>query len=258
MSGSELIQSASLTRSDGATIAFDQIHGEGPGVIFLHGLKSDRGGTKAAHLMRYCQSKNIPYLTFDMFGHGESSGDFVQGSITRWTEDALAILDELTTGPQILVGSSMGGWVMLKTALARTNRVAGLIGIAAAPDFTEDLMWVSLTQDQREAFLETGRLSLPTSYEDEPYDIGIKLIEDGRCALLLKAPIAFTGPVRLLHGLEDSDVPWQTAVKISEQLTSNDVTLTLVKDGLHNLSRPQDLDLLTSTLDGLVAKVGAL
>ncbi len=258
MSGSEIIQAGSLSRSDGATIAFDQISGEGPGVIFLHGLKSDRGGTKAAHLMQHCQNRNTPFVTFDMFGHGESSGDFVQGSISHWTGDALAILDELTTGPQILVGSSMGGWVMLNTAVARADRVAGLIGIAAAPDFTEDLMWASLTERQRADFLETGLLALPTSYENEPYDIGIKLVEDGRRTLLLDAPIAFAGPVRLLHGLEDHDVPWQTSIKTAEQLTSDDVTLTLVKDGLHNLSRPQDLDLLTSTLDGLLAQIGDL
>jgi pimeloyl-ACP methyl ester carboxylesterase len=255
MNGSDNSQKNILTRSDGATIAYDQISGDGPGVIFLHGLKSDRRGTKAAHLLKYCEASDQPFITFDMFGHGDSSGDFVDGSISRWTDDALAVIDALTEGPQVLIGSSMGGWVMLKTALARPDRIKGLIGIAAAPDFTETLIWGSLSQDQRESVMTTGRLEMPSVYQEEPYDIGLTLIEDGRSNLLLNKPISFSGPVRLLHGLTDDDVPWQVSVTTAEHLTGEDVTVTLVKDGKHNLSRPDDLDLLTETLESILAKV---
>lgn len=255
MNGSDNSQKNILTRSDGATIAYDQISGAGPGVVFLHGLKSDRSGTKAAHLMAYCAASRRPFITFDMFGHGDSSGAFVDGSITRWTEDALAVIDALTEGPQILIGSSMGGWVMLNTALARPDRIKGMIGIAAAPDFTETLIWDSLSEDQRQAVVTTGRLEMPSEYQEEPYDIGLRLIEDGRSNLLLNNSISFSGPVRLLHGLMDEDVPWQVSVTITERLTSEDVTVTLVKDGAHNLSRPDDLELLTETLESVLTKV---
>ena len=247
-----------LTRSDGATIAYDQIEGVGPGLVFLHGLKSDRRGTKAAHLLQYCTQTGRPFVTFDMFGHGDSSGDFIDGSISRWTDDALDVIDTLTEGPQVLIGSSMGGWVMLQTALARADRIKGLIGIAAAPDFTETLIWDALSAEQRDVFNTDGRLKMPSDYQEDPYDIGLTLIEDGRANLLLNAPIPFAGPVRLLHGLVDDDVPWQVSVTTAECLTSEDVTVTLVKDGKHNLSRPDDLDLLTETLDTVIAKVRAL
>ena len=255
MIGSNNSQDNILARSDGATIAYDQISGDGPGVVFLHGLKSDRGGTKAAHLLQYCAAAGRPFITFDMFGHGDSSGAFVDGSISRWTEDALAVIDALTDGPQILIGSSMGGWVMLKTALARPDRIKGMIGIAAAPDFTETLIWDSLSEDQRRAVITTGRLEMPSEYQEEPYDIGLTLIEDGRSQLLLNNSIPFSGPVRLLHGLVDDDVPWHVSVATAERLTSQDVTVALVKDGKHNLSRPNDLDLLTETLETVLAKV---
>ena len=255
MNGSDNSQKNILTRSDGATIAYDRIAGDGPGVVFLHGLKSDRGGTKAAHLLNYCTATGRPFVTFDMYGHGESSGDFVDGSISRWTDDALAVIDTLTDGPQVLIGSSMGGWVMLKTALARPDRIKGLIGIAAAPDFTETLIWNTLSKEQQDAVVATGHLTMPSEYQEEPYDIGLTLIEDGRSNLLLHKPIPFTGPARLLHGLVDEDVPWQVSVKTAKCLTSDNVAVSLVKDGKHNLSRPNDLDLLTETLETVLAKV---
>lgn len=255
MNGLENSQKNILTRSDGATIAYDQIAGDGPGVVFLHGLKSDRRGTKASHLYSYCQSCGRPFLTLDMFGHGDSSGNFVDGSISRWTEDAVTAIDALTSGPQIIVGSSMGGWVMLSTALARPDRVAGLIGIAAAPDFTESLIWDVLTEEERAAFIESGRLTMPTAYQEEPYEIGYRLIEDGRKNLLLSTAIPLSGPVHLLHGFADEDVPWAVSVTTAEQLESEDVSVTLIKDGAHNLSRPSDLDLLTQSLETMFKKV---
>lgn len=255
MNGLENSQKSILPRSDGATIAYDQIEGIGPGIVFLHGLKSDRRGTKASHLFDYCKASGRSFLTLDMYGHGDSSGDFIDGSITRWTEDAVAAIDDLTTGPQILVGSSMGGWVMLKAALTRPDRIAGLIGIAAAPDFTETLIWNSLSEDERAEVENTGRLTMPTSYEEDPYDIGFTLIEDGRANLLLANPIPFTGPAHFLHGLADEDVPWTVSVQIAECLESTDAHATLVKDGAHNLSRPNDLDLLTRSLRVILEKV---
>ena len=255
MNSLENSQKSILSRSDKATIAYDQIGGIGPGIVFLHGLKSDRRGTKAAHLFDHCKASGYPFLTLDMYGHGDSSGDFIDGSITRWTEDTIAAIDQLTTGPQILVGSSMGGWVMLKTALARPDRIAGLIGIAAAPDFTETLIWGALSEDERIAVENTGRLAMPTSYQEDPYDIGFTLIEDGRSNLLLTNPIPFRGPCHLLHGLADEDVPWTVSVQIAECLESTDARTTLVKGGAHNLSRPKDLGLLTRSLDVILEKV---
>ncbi|MDG2242088.1 MAG: alpha/beta hydrolase [Rhodospirillaceae bacterium] len=255
MIGSNNSQKNILTRSDGATIAYDRIKGDGPGVVFLHGLKSDRGGTKAAHLFQYCAKVGRPFVTFDMFGHGESAGNFIDGSISRWTDDTLDVIDTLTEGPQVLIGSSMGGWVMLQAALARAECIKGLIGIAAAPDFTETLIWEALSPAQRDAFQAEGRLRMPSDYQEDPYDIGLTLIENGRSNLLLNAPIPFAGPVRLLHGLVDEDVPWQVSVKTAECLTSEDVNVTLVKEGKHNLSRPNDLDLLTKTLDAVITKI---
>ncbi|NKB44219.1 MAG: alpha/beta fold hydrolase [Alphaproteobacteria bacterium] len=254
MNGSDNSQKNILTRSDGATIAYDRITGNGPGVVFLHGLKSDRGGTKAAHLLKYCAATGRPFVAFDMYGHGDSSGDFIDGSISRWTDDALAVIDNLTDGPQVLIGSSMGGWIMMKAALARPDRINGLIGIAAAPDFTETLIWDTISKEQQDTVMATGRLTMPSEYQEEPYDIGLGLIEDGRSNLLLHKPILFTGPVRLLQGLVDEDVPWHVSVTTADCLTSQDVTVTLIKDGKHNLSRPSDLDILTETLESVLTK----
>lgn len=240
------------TRTDGTILAYTQVGGQQPGLIFLHGLNSDRGGTKAEALLEYCTEKNRAFLSLDMFGHGDSSGDFQDGSITRWTEDAVAVLDALTSGPQILVGSSMGGWVMLRAALQRPGRIAGLIGIAAAPDFTEDLMWASFTADQRSELITNGQVELPSDYSDEPYMIAQLLIEDGRRNLLLRDAIPIDAPVRLLHGQKDEDVPWQTALTLAERLTSRDVEMTLIKNGDHRLSRPQDLRMLCTTVDRLI------
>lgn len=209
-------------------------------------------GTKALALESYARRRGQAFLRFDYQGHGQSSGRFEDGSIGRWVEDAVAALDALTEGPQVLVGSSMGGWIMLLAALARPQRIAALVGIAAAPDFTEDLMWRRFPAEVRAAIEQEGVYHLPSDYSESPYPITKRLIEEGRRHLLLQAPIPLRCPVRLLQGQRDPDVPWQTALRLAEQLESDDVEVTLVKAGDHRLSEPRDLARLEATLDRLL------
>jgi pimeloyl-ACP methyl ester carboxylesterase len=243
----------SLARPDGAAIAYSRLAGATPGIVFLGGFRSDMTGTKALFLEDYCRRRGRAYVRFDYFGHGASSGEFAEGTISRWREDAVAVIDSLTEGPQILVGSSMGGWIMLLAALARLERVAALVGIAAAPDFTEELLPARLTPEQRREIEETGRVILPSDYDPAEYLYTRALIEDGREHLLLRQTIPLDMPVRLLHGLADASVPWQLSLRIAERLLSRDVTVTLVKDGDHRLSSDADLARLAQTLDGLRA-----
>lgn len=253
MNTKQINEAAFITCEDGSTIAYHRSSGKSPGVVFLTGFKSDMTGSKALALESYCQKRGQAFLRFDYTGHGQSSGQFVDGSIGQWAKDAIFALDQLTEGPQILVGSSMGGWIMLLTALQRLDRIAGLVGIAAAPDFTEDLMWGKFTADQQSLITEQGYVDLPNCYEDqEPYRITQKLIEDGREQLLLAGELALNMPIRLIQGIEDADVPWSTAARIMEQVTSSDVEVTYVKTGDHRLSEPHDLARLTRTLDGLL------
>jgi pimeloyl-ACP methyl ester carboxylesterase len=209
-------------------------------------------GTKALYLDDYCRRKGLAYLRFDYFGHGASSGDMARGTIGGWTEDAIAVLDLLTEGPQILVGSSMGGWIMLLAALARTARIHALVGIAAAPDFTEDLLWQHLDSAQRAELIATGSITLPSQYDPAGYCYRRELVEEGRGHLVLRGAIALDCPVRLLHGMRDASVPWRTSLRLAECLASGDVTVTLVKGGDHRLSTPPDLARLAATLDELV------
>ena len=249
-----------LRRSDGAMIAYERSGAQDkarPGVVFLHGLKSDRGGTKAEALARHAEVLGYSLLRFDMLGHGASSGSFTDGGISRWVEDALAVIDELTAGPQVLVGSSMGGWIMVKAAMARPGRVIGLVGIAAAPDFTEDLMWTGFSAAQRAALAGAGVIELPSEYGDGPYLISRHLIDDGRRNLVLRDGIPITCPVRLMHGQLDASVPWQTSLRLAERITGGDVATHFVKDGDHRLSRPQDLARLCGFVDELVMKGAA-
>ncbi len=250
-----------LARKDGASIAYHKMSSDKsgsvqPGIVFLGGFMSDMTGSKALALEEHCGNWGLGFVRFDYLGHGQSSGNFTDGTIGRWAEDAIAVLDELTQGPQILVGSSMGGWIMLLAALARPERIAGLIGIAAAPDFTEDLMWAEFTEEQRQTILSSGRFEQPSEYGDDPYVITRNLIEDGRNNLLLRAPLPIRCPVRLLQGMRDADVPWKTALRLEETLESEDVEVTLVKKGDHRLSEPEDLARLTRTLDALLDQVG--
>ena len=244
---------AILTRPGGATIAYRRLDGGEPGVMFLGGFRSDMTGTKATALEAACRAAGRAFVRFDYSGHGESSGDFIDGTIGGWRDDAVAVLDEAARGRQVLVGSSMGGWIMLLAALARPERVAGLVGIAAAPDFTEDLMWNRYGAEMRAELETKGVVHVPSDYDDRDYPIAHRLIEEGRRHLLLRRPIAIHCPVRLLHGRRDEDVPWMTAPRIAERLLSEDVRVLLVPDGDHRLSREEDLARLWALVDELCA-----
>ncbi len=241
-----------LTLPDGMRIAYRQVAARPgdarPGIVFLSGFASDMTGTKGTALAAWAKERGQALLRFDYSGHGQSSGTFRDGTIGRWTADALAAIDRLTTGPQLLVGSSMGGWIMLLAALARPARIAGLIGIAAAPDFTEDLMWEKMPAETRARLLSAGVIHQPSQYQDAPLEISRALIEDGRRHLVLRGAIDIRCPVRLLHGMADPDVPWQTSVRLAEQLAATDVAVTLIKDGDHRLSREEDLRRMFATV----------
>ncbi|HEX7966723.1 MAG TPA: alpha/beta hydrolase [Stellaceae bacterium] len=241
-----------LTREDGATIAYHRRTGKRPGIVFLGGFMSDMTGTKAKTLDAFAAARGRAYLRFDYFAHGASSGDFAEATIGRWKEDGIAVLDQLTEGPQILVGSSLGGWLMLLLALARPERVAALVGIAAAPDATEDLMWARFPPKVRDEIMHQGAARLPSEYSADGYLFTRKLIEEGRRHLLMRGPIPIACPVRLLHGMKDPDVPWQTSLAFAERLESDDVQVTLVKDGDHRLSTESDLALLTRAIEALL------
>jgi pimeloyl-ACP methyl ester carboxylesterase len=242
-----------LPRGPQASIAYRcRAGGAGlPGVLFLCGFRSDMTGTKAGHLARFCAARNQTYARFDYQGHGASSTPFEDCTVGLWLEDALAVLDRLCAGPQILVGSSMGAWLALLVALRRPDRVAGLISIAGAPDFTEALLWPRLGPVQQEILLAEGALRIPSAYDPAGYVITRKLVEEARAHLLLAGPIALAAPVRLLHGMADEDVPWQHSLRVAAALTGGDVAVTLIKDGDHRLSRPQDLARLEAAIEEL-------
>lgn len=239
----------------GTTIAYRSSPGVGPGLVFLTGFRSDMGGTKAVALERWAQDRGRAFIRFDYHAHGMSSGDWADGCIGRWRDDALAVLDQLTDGPQILVGSSMGGWIALLLALARPERVAGLMGIAPAPDFTERMIRSRLTDAQRLALETQGRFIAPSAYDPEGYPITQHLLEEARAHLLLSGPIPIRCPVRLLHGQRDPDIPWRTSLDLADALESPDVQVTLVKDGDHRLSRDADIALMLRLVEGLVADI---
>jgi pimeloyl-ACP methyl ester carboxylesterase len=242
-----------LARPNGKGLAWRRLSGREPTVVFLPGFGSDMSGEKATSLATFCSNVGQAMLRFDYSGHGESDGRFEEGTIGQWTEDALAVMDAVSAGPLLLVGSSMGGWIALLAALARPERVAGIVGIAAAPDFTEILMWQSMTFEERDRLMADGVVFAPNRY-GPPTPITRALIEDGRKHLLLDRPIPLTCPVRLLHGQNDQDVPWELSLRIAERLESTDVHVILVKDGEHRLSRPADLALLHRTLAPLLGQ----
>jgi pimeloyl-ACP methyl ester carboxylesterase len=222
------------------------------GILFLPGFRSDMAGAKATFLDDFCAARGLGYVRFDYSGHGASSGRFEDGTIGSWADDAVAVIDRVADGPLVLVGSSMGGWIMLLAALARPNRIAGLVGLAPAPDFTEALIWNRLIDEDRDLLLRAGRLERPSAYSEEPTILTRALIEEGRRHLLLSAPIGIRCPVRLLHGMADPDVPHRLSLDLAERLVSTDVRVTLIKDGDHRLSREEDLALLGATIEELL------
>ncbi len=245
-----------LSLADGASIAFRQSPATEPGlpgVLFCGGFRSNMSGGKAQYLEARCRARGQGFLRFDYTGHGASSGRFENGTIGGWLGDTLAVVDQLTEGPQVLVGSSMGGWIATLAALARPGRVAGLLGIASAPDFTEDLIWNRLPEAQRETLTRDGILLRPSDYDDAPDPITLRLVEEGRDHLVLGGAVAVEVPVRLIHGMADADVPWQQSLRLAERIASTDVQLQLVKDGAHRLSRPADLALIDDALARLCA-----
>jgi pimeloyl-ACP methyl ester carboxylesterase len=245
---------STLDRGNGEKVAYRRQEGREPGVLWLGGFHSDMDGTKAQAVTAWAGRTGRACLRFDYYGHGRSSGDFTQGTISRWRDDALAVLDTVARGPQILVGSSMGGWISMLLARARPERVAGLLLIAPAADFTEILVWQRLPEAAQKQVLEEGSWLRPSDHGEEPYPITRKLIEDGRQNLVLNVKTSPAVPVRILHGMADPDVPWQHGLKTVEAI-EGDVQLTLVKDGDHRLSRPADLLLIERTLEGLVQDV---
>ena len=220
-------------------------------MVFLCGLQSDMEGIKARSLERLSRARGRSCILFDYQGHGRSTGSFAGGTIGLWLDDALAVLDELAEGPQLLVGSSMGGWLALLAALARPTRIAGMVLLAPATDFTEALIWGGLNADRRRALIEAGQISLPSEYDPDGYLITRALIEEGRRHLLLGGAIPIQAPVRIFHGMQDGAVPWRHSITLTERLATGDVRLTLIKDGDHRLSRPMDLDLLAAAVDEL-------
>lgn len=245
-----------LDLSPGHALAYHRLSGDGdganlPGIVFLGGFKSSMAGEKACFLEDWARARGRAFLRFDYRGHGQSSGCFEDLALSDWADDAAEVLARLTDGPQILVGSSMGGWIALLLSRRFPERVAGLIGIAAAPDFTEDGMWAGMTADQRADLMSSGRLEVPSDYDDGPYVITRRLIEDGRDNLVLRAPLPAPFPVRLLHGTADADVPQSVALRLLDHLEGEDIRLTLIRGGDHRLSGPRELALLGKTLHGV-------
>jgi pimeloyl-ACP methyl ester carboxylesterase len=241
-----------LTCPSGTSIAYNKIDGKNPGVIFLHGFRSDKEGGKSLAVQELCVQKGQAFVRFDAFGHGQSSGDLLEGTIGRWAEDAIHVIDTLTQGSQILVGSSFGGWISVLAALKRSERIAAFVGLAAAPDFTEDLLWNTVTDAQRSQLETDGEVVLPDCENDlGDWHIPKLLIDEGRNNLILRGPIALDCPVRLIHGQQDNDVPWQQSLQQAELFQSQDVRVILIKDAGHRLSRDQDMSVICQTLSEL-------
>lgn len=240
-----------LERPDGARIAWRRVAGSGPTVVWLGGFRSDMAGTKAQALADWALATGRAYVRFDYFGHGESSGDFAHGTITRWREDALAVLEELVEGEAVLVGSSMGGWISCLVAPAMNERIKALVLIAPAPDFTEKLMAPEMTEADRDEMAQTGVWLRPSDY-GEPYPITRELLEDGARWSILPESVNVQAPVRILQGAADPDVPWRHALELAQALRSHDVVFTLIMDGDHRLSRPQDIARLIQALEEVV------
>lgn len=243
----DLTAPAFLERPGRPRLAYRLRAGAGPLLVFLPGYASDMTGSKAVALDAWAAERGQAMLRFDYSGCGESEGGFEDGTLALWRDDALALIDTVTEGPLILIGSSMGGWIGLLAALARPARVAAFVGIAAAPDFTD---W-GFSQDEKLTILRDGRIERPSDY-GAPMVTTRGFWQSGEAHRLMQGPIALDGPVRLLHGQRDPDVPWHHSTHLAGLIRSGDVRTVLIKDGDHRLSRPQDLALLIATVAELI------
>ncbi len=243
-----------LTTPQGRHLAFLRSPGRGPGIVFLGGFRSDMTGTKAAHLHAWAKARGRAFLRFDYSGHGASSGAFEEGCIGDWRDDARAAIAALTTGPQVLVGSSMGGWIALLLAREMPERVAGLVGIAAAPDFTTTTWDSELTPAQRDDVRRTGRVTMPSAYADSPYVFTARLFDDGARQRVLDRPLPLPMPVRLLQGTADADVLPQVATGLLDHATGPDIRLTLVKGADHRFSSPDCLALIEAAVTDVLER----
>ncbi|MCH2075615.1 MAG: alpha/beta hydrolase [Rhodobacteraceae bacterium] len=245
-----------LETAAGRRLAYRQTDGRGPGIVFLGGFKSDMEGTKATWLAEWCRAEGRAFLRFDYSGHGASSGAFEDGAIGDWAADAEAAISTLTNGPQVLIGSSMGGWISLLLAKRMPQRVAALVTIAAAPDFTEDGYWASFSDDERRTVMESGKIAVPSDY-GAPYIITRRLIEEGRENFVLRDSLHLPFPVRFLQGTEDAAVPLERATTLLSHATGDDMRLVVLKGADHSFSSPDALQLIEDALRNALGAIDA-
>jgi len=255
------LESARLTVGTGERareVAVLRRRGAAPGMFWLGGFRSDMTGTKATAVDAFAAARNLASTRFDYSGHGESGGDFADGTVTRWLEEAMAVFERYPQGPQIVVGSSMGAWIALRLAETERGsaRVAGLVLIAPAFDMTRALMWDTWDEAARSELMTGGVHRQPSDYSNEPYPVTRALIEDGDNHLIGDRLVETGCPVHILQGLADKDVPWRHTTELVSRLASDDVVVTLVKDGDHRLSRPQDIERLEAALADMIAETG--
>ena len=230
-----------ITHPDGSRLAFFSYKGSEPGIIFFSGYKSDMNGTKACSIERFCIEQNISFTKFDYYGHGKSDGKFEDGTITRWLEDSILIFDKITEGKQILIGSSMGSWIMFLLAAKRKLNIACVIGIASAPDFTKSF-WKNAKLDVKKELIEKGIFWQNSLYSDDKTPITYKFIIDSKKFYILKDKISLDCPVRLIHGLNDKDASYKNSIKLAKKITSPDISIHFLPEGDHRLSKPNEIN----------------
>lgn len=245
------METAGSFEHEGERIAWRRQEGRGPTVVWLGGFRSDMSGTKAEALAKWAKRKGRSFLRFDYAGHGLSSGEFAAGTIGRWCGDALAVIERQSQGPLVLVGSSMGAWIALLVAKARPERIKAMVLIAPAPDFTEKLIEPGLSEEARAALAKDGVWTQRTAHDPRGYPLTQALLDEGRRWSVLPGPIEVGFPVRILHGGQDQEVPWKHAVATGQALQGADVSMSLVPDGDHRLSRPQDIEMILSTVEAV-------
>ena len=245
---------ASIACEDGIVIAYHHNSGHAPGVLFCGGFRSDMNGGKATSLSAFCHNRGQQYTRFDYRGHGQSSGVFADSTVGDWLNDAVTILDSVTTGPQIVVGSSMGGWIAFLLARIRPNRIAAIVTIAPAVDMTQRAL-ANLPNEAKRQLEENSVWMRPSEYEPDGYPITQKLLDEGAIHILLNDPIPFEGPVRILHGMQDDVVPWSLSLDILDALVSKDVEITFVKDGDHRMSEPDGIKRLINLVSAISKKL---